>query len=576
MSTFADIPPRQLIPNDRNRVIAESAVTEMMASISALGILQTLLVVPINPTDPTDPLNPLNPLDPVEDRTSGERAEAEPLWRVIAGHTRREAALRLELPDVPCLIAQDAGEATELLRILGENLNRKGLSVLEEADYYRQLALLDVTPEQIESTLALPAERVRSRLALNDLPATARPQAAAAVEAGTLDLTQIAALNSFADDDKAMGRILKKDHTTWGFAHALAEETRKRERRETVDRLKAELTLAGVKIVPTPKNWPYTSREAEASTLLDTDGQPLDPEEVKTKPGFAAWINTDYTPRVIILCLDPEASGYTRTQRTRYVPDAERKAQAAAERERIAHHEALADAAQIRRRFLHEKYATAKTAKKLFPDALRFIAARPEKTRISNPQSADLALSLAGIPATLASLEDAAAGAGMDRLQRIVVARWLTTSENNLDSLTAQRWDVDPAAGVAYLDRLTAAGYELSEAEQRLHADITQLANATNDEDEDEAADEDDQDDEPDENDTMDDPKDDASFSADDAESPAPRDELDDEQAASEVSTPQTDPAGLDDIAKSAQKFEAVAPAGTDAVLDELVAASHH
>ncbi|GAB3259791.1 ParB/RepB/Spo0J family partition protein [Kineosporia babensis] len=559
MRIFADISPRQLIPNDRNRVITETAVEEMMASIRALGILQTLLVVPADATT---------------ENTADEDAEPEKKWRVIAGHTRREAALRLELATVPCLIAENSDEATELLRILGENLNRKGLTVLEEADYYSQLALLDVTPEQIQSTLALPAERVRSRLALNDLPATARPKAAQAVEAGTLDLTQIAALNSFADDEKAMSRILKKDHNTWGFAHALAEETRKRDRREMVAQFKAQLTLAGVKIVNTPKNWPYTSREAEASTLLDTDGNALDPNEVKAKPGFAAFINTDYTPRIVVICLDPEASGYTRTQYTRFVPDAEREAKEAAERERVAYQEALVDAAQVRRRFLHEKYATARASKKLFPEALRFVAGRPEKARISNTHFSDLALTLAGIPATVANLDEAATGAGMDRLQRIVVARWLTTSEANLDSIIAQRWDVDEPAGVAYLERLTAAGYELSEAEQRLHTEITQtIADdaAEDQDDEDTNDDEDDEDDEPAEDD---DSETDTTANADDeavALETHDGDQLDEngpEVTGSEFVSPI-----VDDIDALAAQFESVE---ADEVTDELVGASNH
>ncbi|GLY33429.1 ParB/RepB/Spo0J family partition protein [Kineosporia sp. NBRC 101731] len=552
MSTFADISPHQLIPNDRNRVIADAAIEQMAASISALGILQTLLVVPITEASQANP-----GADETETPEGVPGPEAEQFWRIIAGHTRHAAALLLDLPDVPCLIAQDTGEATELLRMLGENLNRQGLSVLEEADYYRQLALLDVSPEQIESVLALPAERIRSRLALNDLPEVARAHAATAVEAGTLDLTQIAALNSFADDDKAMTRLLKKDHSTWGFAHALAEETRRRERRETITRLKAELTLAGVKIVTTPKNWPYTSREAEASTLLDTNGDPLDPEQVKAKSGFAAFINTDYTPRVVVICLDPEASGYTRTQHTRYVPDAEREARAAADRERVAYQEALVDAAAVRRRFLHEKYATAKTAKRLFPQALRFLAGRPEKARINTPQYTDLALSLAGIPATLAGLEEAASGAGTDRLQRIVVARWLTTSETNLDSLAGQRWDTDPAAGLAYLDRLTAAGYELSEAEQRLHTDITQLISDTAEEDADDADDE-----ETDEDDD------------EDAEGEAGGEAAALEPQTQEASEPEMTSSDLGDIADLAAELESMAPVEAEQVFEELVGAS--
>lgn len=41
----------------------------------------------------------------------------------------------------------------------------------------------------------------------------------------------------------------------WGLRHAIAEERAKRERRDAVERLRAELTLAGVRIVPRPRDW---------------------------------------------------------------------------------------------------------------------------------------------------------------------------------------------------------------------------------------------------------------------------------------------------------------------------------
>jgi hypothetical protein len=82
----------------------------------------------------------------------------------------------------------------------------------------------------------------------------------------------------------------------------------------------------------------------------------------------------------------------------------------------------------------------------------------------------------------------------------MLVARWVTAAEQNLSLIAGGRtWDVNAAAAVSYLDRLVAAGYELSQAEQQLHADITAHIEAqtrrettADDEEDDDAYDEDD------------------------------------------------------------------------------------
>jgi hypothetical protein len=276
---------------------------------------------------------------------------------------------------------------------------------------------------------------------------------------------------------------------SWGMRHAIAEEQTKRERKEQAERLRAELTLAGVRIVPRPRDWGYRSREVEASTLLDREGQPVDPEQVKARPGFAAFIDTqsfDGDPRAVIICLDPEEWGYTRTQRTSYVPDTEKAAAAEAERQVAARRVALQTAAGVRRAFLAQLYGNARAAKKVYLDALRAVLLDPGALDV--PQSyTDLADSLAG--ASFETVETA----GVDRLTRMLVARWLTSCEAALDSLIVGRWNRRPAAGRSYLDRLIAAGYALSEAEQTFYDELVAEL-LTDDEEDDEDQDDGDED----------------------------------------------------------------------------------
>jgi hypothetical protein len=47
----------------------------------------------------------------------------------VIGHRRHAAALHLELPVVPCMVAADEGEALEVIKMITENDQRIGLSV---------------------------------------------------------------------------------------------------------------------------------------------------------------------------------------------------------------------------------------------------------------------------------------------------------------------------------------------------------------------------------------------------------------------------------------------------------------
>jgi hypothetical protein len=229
------------------------------------------------------------------------------------------------------------------------------LSTSKEAAAYDQLALMDWTPERIASAVAKPLARVKDALALHRMPGAAREVAMIAANDGSLDLEQVASLQVFADDPKTMARIVKRGTEPWGFKHAIADETTKRDRKQTTERLRATLTLVGVKLITRPKDWGYGAREAEASTLLDAQGQRLDPEAMQGRPGFAVFIDTQNyigEPKVITVCLDPEAWDYSRTVRTSYVSDAQRARKVAAEQADAEYKDALITATTVRRDFL--------------------------------------------------------------------------------------------------------------------------------------------------------------------------------------------------------------------------------
>ena len=137
----------------------------------------------------------------------------------------------------------------------------------------------------------------------------------------------------------------------------------------------------------------------------------------------------------------------------------------------------------MRRAFLAATYGTARAAKKVHLDALRDAVRDPDTIRVVSSHE-DLAAALAG-----GAFTDTGA-AGIDRLTRMLVAHWLSASETNLENCVLQRWNTHPTAARDYLDRLTAAGYTLSEAEQSVYEDlVAEIAAEDEDEDEDDVDD---------------------------------------------------------------------------------------
>jgi ParB family chromosome partitioning protein len=435
--TVVKIDPQCLVPHERNLRTEVGDVSDLTASIEVVGLLQPLVVLP----------------DPDQADT----------YRIVIGHRRHQAALTLGLSTVPCLIAESVDAAHQIVTMLAENTARVSLTPVEIASAYTQLALLDWTPERIAKVTAQPTARVRGALALAALPEPARR----AADKGTLTLEHAAELSEYADDPQALERILKRGGGSgWTFEHSLAEERRRRDRKVAVERLKAELVLAGVRTIPRPKNWGWgATREVRAADLVDGEGELLDPEVVKTRPGFAAIVcpDTPGGPTVEIVCVDPEAWGYTRPRSSTFVSDTERAERARREADAQARREALEVAAGVRRVFLRQTYGTARGAKRAYLEALRTAVSDPARLRFPDDDQ-DLAGRIAGV-----AVKPAAATAGIDRLSRMLVARWICGNEHNLTRLANhETWDTNQQAAVTYLDQLVATGYALSNAETDL------------------------------------------------------------------------------------------------------------
>jgi ParB family chromosome partitioning protein len=323
-----------------------------------------------------------------------------------------------------------------------------------------------------------------------------------------------------------------------------------------------------VKVVKAPKNWPYGDQTMMlAKDLQDQHGNRLDPEQVKTKPGFAAIVNRGYNggePKVDIVCTDPQAWGYAPAAGTNQHARAEQEAREDARRQFV---EGFAVATGVRWQFLVRTYGSAKAAKALYLTALRDALIDPDTLKFPEEKLHDLVTKLAGTPLDA----DKVTAAGIDRLTRMLVARWLCHAEDNLVRLANDtNWGVDPQAGVDYLDTLVDAGYVLSDSETYLRDD---LVGNTADPDQDDDPDDDDLDGSPDDdaeggdaNDIDDSPGEDAP--AEDADGNATVDNTNPADAADD-----DDPSTADEAVTAGKSKPDGTGESTEAEESELVAA---
>jgi len=141
------------IRSDARRANADrAALSELMVSIAQVGLVQPIVV----------------------------RERREDGYDLIAGERRLFACRLLGYKEIPCIVVQAGDEKCALLA-LAENLHRKDLSYLDEAD--RIKALLDrgtLTQEQLSTRLGKPDPFLDNRLRLLTLPQSVRARLRAA------------------------------------------------------------------------------------------------------------------------------------------------------------------------------------------------------------------------------------------------------------------------------------------------------------------------------------------------------------------------------------------------------------
>ena len=145
----ASLPLDSVVPNpfQPRREFKEEEIRELAASISANGLLQPVLV---------------------------RSAPAQGQWELVAGERRFRAVTRLGWGEVPAIV-RDVDDETMLVLALVENLQRRNLGALEEAEGYRVLVdKFKRTQEDIALAVGKSRATVTNILRLLKLPAEVR------------------------------------------------------------------------------------------------------------------------------------------------------------------------------------------------------------------------------------------------------------------------------------------------------------------------------------------------------------------------------------------------------------------
>lgn len=130
-------------PNQPRKNFDEAALAELAASIEANGLLQPILV----------------------------REIRNGFYRIIAGERRWRACKMANLTEIPCLVRNDLDDRQVAEVALIENIQRRDLNAIEEAEAYRALiAEFGLTQEEVANKVGVSRSAVANTLRLLDLP----------------------------------------------------------------------------------------------------------------------------------------------------------------------------------------------------------------------------------------------------------------------------------------------------------------------------------------------------------------------------------------------------------------------
>ena len=124
-------------------------------------------------------------------------------YRVISGHRRYQAFKNLKRTELPCIVHYDLSDDQVRVLNLSENISRKDLNVLEEAQAMRHFFERGYTMDDVARLLNMSRGWVQIRFTLLRLPEEIQAEAAA----GTISQNHIKELYSLRDKEQQFAAV---------------------------------------------------------------------------------------------------------------------------------------------------------------------------------------------------------------------------------------------------------------------------------------------------------------------------------------------------------------------------------
>ncbi len=439
--------PRTLTAHPANVRDSPGDLSELVASITAVGVLQPLVVVPHGDTH-----------------------------RILAGHRRSAAAIEAGQAFVPCILRADLADTpTQIAAQLVENEHRRALSTAETARGYQQLRIAGLSAARIAKATGTKPAAIKRALTVG-----ASELALAAAARYQLNMDQALVLAECSADHDAVKLLVTTAKTNPGqWDHTVsrlrADRADARARQAAID----QLTAHGTPIIDDHSNPP--SGAMRVNQLTDKYGRALDPNTHQDCPGHAVALDPWDPQRHIAFCVNPDTHGHTE----RYPSGATHgtdsanggkldEAAKAERREVIENNKAWRAAEGVRLAYIRSLLAR-KTPPK---DTLRFVTTqimtRPERLGDGDDDTLADLLGTAKPDHWGRHVGGAATKAASDpRLPLLLLAQVGATHEKTMGVHTWRHPHPETAAWLAYL---AATGYQLSPIEQRVIDDARPTA----------------------------------------------------------------------------------------------------
>ena len=180
-----------VVPAEDNLRRRIGDVRDLAASITAVGVIEPLLVSPVE----------------------GDR------YVIVAGHRRHAAAQKAGLVEVPCMIRTLTDfERVEIMLV--ENLQRCDLTAIEEASGYFRLVEHGMTQRELARRIGRSARHVAGRLALLELPKLVQDE----LHTGAMSVSDGVALLAFRDQPEVIERLLADEWSRRDIERAVIRE----------------------------------------------------------------------------------------------------------------------------------------------------------------------------------------------------------------------------------------------------------------------------------------------------------------------------------------------------------------